>query len=278
MADDVEKADEKAPIAKRSLRHRIVVGAAIYLGVAFATSFIGFNLLGAVFLSGPLIGRVTDAQGHGIRGAFVAYEWGGRSLHGATGCKAAAIVRTGFGGFYVVPWQGWRLFYKFGWGISPLGPAIWAPGYVTVSDGRGGYVYAPEAPPPANRVDYNTGGVDKSTCFGWVYREGLIELRATRFARTFAKTCAIDSQIAVRDLTQLSSEMLDVLGAKEGALLGTTPTIYAMSERYRGFVEKVGWTGSSYDPTTLVTSQERSEFCQEVRADYLASGGQLNEN
>lgn len=96
----------------KRVRNAVVV----YLVVGFLTSLVGFNLLGAVFFSGPLFGRVVDSNGHGIRGAFVAYEWAGQSFHGSTGCQTAAIVRSGVGGFYVVPWQGWRLFHAMGWG------------------------------------------------------------------------------------------------------------------------------------------------------------------
>lgn len=276
MNSSVELATSNKPRRSSWLR-RVAVGFGIYLLVGFLTSFLGFNLLGAIFSSGPFIGRVVDASGKGIPDAFVSYEWKGQSLHGTTGCKAAAIVRTGAGGTYFVPWQGWRLVFATGWGISPAGPAIWAPGYVAVSDGHGGTQMIPEKGDAPER-SLQTGAIDKGGCFGRPYRSSWIELRKERFARTFDRLCVAKASLAVMNLSQLSGDMVNVALAQEGALLyGSVPTM-ASDKKYQTLLEQIAWPKRSIDPSAQATAAQRDGLCTAVKTDYLGLGGRFNEN
>lgn len=251
---------------------RIRGAVVVYLVVGFLTSLVGFNLLGAVFFSGPLFGRVVDSNGHGIRGAFVAYEWRGRSFHGSTGCQAAAIVRSGGGGFYVVPWQGWRLFHAMGWGISPLGPAIWAPGHIPMRSGKGNTVFMPVQ---EQRMDLDEayGIVDKLDCFGWPYRGARMELKATEFRDYYDKVCVARVTLDVDHLKRLYGLMLGAVSANEGEVYSAQSR--SLSRRYQVEIEKIAWSKGPPASDVTVSPEQRDGFCSKVKSDYLASGGQF---
>lgn len=255
------------PWIKR-IRNAVVV----YLVVGILTSLLGFNLLGAVFFSGPLFGRVVDSNGHGIRGAFVAYAWAGQSFHGSTGCQAAAIVRSGVGGFYVVPWQGWRLFHAMGWWISPRGPAIWAPGYVPKKNGDGDTVFMPLQEQRVD-LDETSGIVDKWDCFGWPYRGGRMELKAAQFQDDYDKVCVARLTLDVVHLKSLYGSMLEAVSAREGEIYSTQAR--SLSRKYEVEIEKIRWSKGPPASDMTVSPEQRDGFCSEVRADYSASGGQF---
>lgn len=253
---------------------RLRAAGVAYLIVGLLTSVIGFNLLGAVFFSGPLFGRVVDSNGRGIRGAFVAYEWKGQSFHGSTGCQAAAIVRAGIGGFYVVPWQGWRLVVAMGWGISPTGPAVWAPGYLAKHDGKGNTVFVREQERTVDLGAEESGIVDKGECFGWPYHGGRIVLRAAQFKEFYDRVCVAKMTLDISHLNTLYGSMLDAVSVREGA---KSAQARALGRKYRGQMKKIAWlNGTASASDVMVTPEQRDEFCSEVEADYLASGGHLN--
>lgn len=266
------------PSRRRGWLRRTAIGVVTYALVALAASFFGFNFFGAAFYSGPLVGRVSDADGHGIDGAFVAYEWSGQSLHGSTGCKAAAIVRSGFGGIYFVPWQGWRLFTATGWGITPAGPAIWAPGYVAIADGHGGSTLVPERKKAVGAELALTGTVDKGVCFGRPYRARWIELRQEHFQRSYNQVCTVKTSSTVIDLSRLSGELIAVFLAHDGAMLYGSPTTTATNEKYRAMLEKIAWPGRPEASNAQTSPEQRDDFCVAVKTDYLAFGGQLHEH
>jgi len=244
----------------------------IYLAVGLATSILGFNLLGAVFKSGPLFGRITDADGHGIAGAFVSYEWSGSSYHGSTGCEAAAITRTWPGGFYIIPWQGWRLFYAYGWGISPAGPAVWAPGYVAISDGHGGSKLVLEGNARASERLVGSEYVDKGACFGWIYRSMVIELRQVRFDRAFHHVCADKATLSLSDLAQISYSVADVDLARQGDPLGGSVSMRVLQRKYEKWFEKIAWPKRPNDAGVQVTPDQRDDICTAVATDYSELG------
>jgi len=262
---------------RRGWLRRVAIYVGTYALVAFAASFFGFNFFGAAFYSGPLVGRVSDADGHGIEGAFVAYEWSGQSLHGSTECKTAAIVRSGFGGLYFVPWQGWRLFTATGWGIGPVGPAIWAPGYVSIVNGRGGSTLVTEGKKAVGAELAQTGMVDKGVCFGWPYRVRWVELRQEHLLRTYDQVCTAKTSVAIADLSRLSGEFIAVLLAQDGAMLYGSPATAATNEKYRDMLEKIAWPGRPEALNAQTSPEQRDDFCVAVKTDYLAFGGQLHE-
>lgn len=256
---------------------RIGIGVGVYLLVGFLTSFLGFNLLGAVSMSGPLVGRVVDVNGRSMPGAFVSYEWKGRSFHGATGCKAAAVVRSGVGGIYFVPWQGWRLVFATGWGISPAGPAVWAPGYVAKNGPNATTIYVPENDPAALYGSDSTNSVDKGSCFGWPYRLQWIELRSERFRHSFARICNERSSLRVVDLGSLLSAAKGVSIALKGDFSLSSTSTAALARKYDGSLRRMAWPRSEYDPDAVATAEQRDEFCASVKQEFLALGGRLDE-
>lgn len=251
---------------------RIVVAIGLFLVVGFLGSFLGFNLFGAVFSSGPIVGRLVDANGQGIPGAFVSYEWNGRSYHGSTGCKAAVLVRTGPEGAYVVPWQGWRLLFATGWGISPVGPAVWAPGYTAKSDGRGGTEFVKDNGATPNMTSQASGVVDKGQCFGSAYRSARGELKVAQFEAMYDRVCVSKASARTQDLTTLYGYLIDA--AEAG---GSAPsTSGAMLRRkYKASVEQMAWPKPPSDPEVVANNEQRDGFCSSVKTDYLASGGHL---
>src|SRR3569623_1085839 len=143
---------------------RAFVALGVYLVVGFLGQFIGLNLLGALFRSGPYAGRITDSAGAPIPGAFVAYAWSGQSAHGTTGCQAATLTRTGASGFYWTGWQGWRRVLTHGWRISAQ-RFVWAPGFATVERG-GEDVLVPLSSPAAKPGPRVGVGVVQGACLG----------------------------------------------------------------------------------------------------------------
>lgn len=271
-----EETQESARPRLRWLK-RIGIGVGVYLLVGFLTSFLGLNLLGAVFFSGPLIGRVTDANGRGIPGAFVSYEWRGQSYHGSTGCKAAAIVRSRSGGFYFIPWQGWRLVFATGWGISPVGPAVWAPGYRAKLDGNGGTVLMSEHDTDTDpRVDANES-VDKGICFGPSYRSQWIELRFAGLKQSYERTCEAKASLKVGDLKSLQGGLIGIAMAQRGEYTTSSQSTAALTHKYDIMLQTYAWPKSVNDPDALVTSEQREDFCASVRQDFLAQGGSFDE-
>jgi hypothetical protein len=254
---------------------RIGVGVGVYLLVGFLTSFLGFNLLGAVFMSGPLVGRVVDANGHGIPGAFVSYEWRGQSYHGTTGCKAAAIVRSGPGGVYFIPWQGWRLVFATGWGISPAGPAVWAPGYIGKNGPNATTIYVPENDPAAHIGRDSTSSADKGSCFGWPYRSRLIELRTARFEVEYDRICrSRGDDLVVSDLGRLESAYTGVLLARVGDPLSEPGPVAEVRGQLETMLNPAAAPKPPYASDAKVTPELKSAFCALVKADNTTSGGQ----
>lgn len=253
---------------RRRWLRRIVIAAVLLVVVGFLGSFLGFNLFGAVFLSGPIVGKVVDVNGQGIPGAFVSYEWSGRAYHGSTGCKAAVLVRTGSEGSYVVPWQGWRLLFARGWGISPAGPAVWAPGYTAKSDGRGGTEFVRDNGASPSQA---SGVVDKGQCFGEAYQSARSELKAAQFEVMYERVCVSRVSARTQDLTTLYGYLIDAMAAG-----GSVPTPgAALSRKYKVSVEQMAWPKSPSDPEAAANDEQRDGFCSSVKTDYLASGGHL---
>lgn len=254
---------------------RIGIGIGVYLLVGFLTSFLGFNLLGAVFTSGPLVGRVIDVNGHGIPGAFVSYEWKGQSYHGTTGCKAAAVVRSGAGGIYFIPWQGWRLVFATGWGISPAGPAVWAPRYVAKNGPNATTIYVPENDAAARSGSDATNSVDKGSCFGWFYRSRWVELRTTRFAADYDRLCRSSGDgLMVSDLNTLKSAYMGVLLARAGDPSSEPGPIAEVRRQLETMLNQVAAPKLPYASDAKVTPELKSAFCALVKADNTTSGGQ----
>lgn len=258
-------------LRRRWLR-RIVIAVVLFLVVGFLGSFVGLNLLGAVFSSGPIVGRVVDTNGQGIPGAFVSYEWSGRSYHGSTGCKAAVLVRTGPDGTYVVPWQGWRLFFATGWGISPAGPAVWAPGYIAQSDGHGGMQFAKESGATLDSPSQASGVVDKGQCFGSAYRSARSELKTAQFETMYERLCVSKVSVRTQDLTTLYGYLIDAAGV--GGSTSAAPDA-ALRRKYKASVEQMAWPKPPSDPEAVANNEQRDGFCSSVKMDYLASGGHL---
>ncbi len=100
----------------------------ILLGVANATSVIWASPYTAFLGSGPISGRVIDADtGKPIKDAVVVAEWSTMMAH-ASACANVAWAATDANGNYSIPWQGlatWK--HAF---VTESNMTVAAPGYI----------------------------------------------------------------------------------------------------------------------------------------------------